>query len=81
MSNIIISNLIKFKFQRANFLLFHFNITHCIPKAQYPMLLLFVTITITFTLTQATQAGRSANLSGAGCLVKVTHYSNGNEIK
>ena len=50
-------------------------------KAQYPMLLYFVTITITFTLTQATQAGRSANLSGAGCLVKVTHYSNSNEIK
>ena len=45
------------------------------------MLLYFVTITITFTLTQATQAGRLANLSGAGCLVKVTHYSNGNEIK
>ena len=32
-------------------------------------------------LTQASQTGRSANLSGAGCLVKVTHYSNGNEIK
>ena len=43
--------------------------------AQYPMLLYFITITITFTLTQATQAGQSANLSGAGCLVKVTHYS------
>ena len=56
------------------------NFLKNIIQSQYPMLLYFVTITITFTLTQATQAGRSANLSGAGCLVKVTHYCNGNEI-